>query len=179
MESGTARDSSPQRAVDFLVTSYLPDEEGKLLPIIPCRCLHSNDGETCHITIHHWHHRATGPLPALAVICCGTHASHYTLYPPSMTPFGRKPLVHVDTGGELVESALETPDIFENTRLEVRAPPVKRAVDGHLPGANAWEISAYEHRTLTPIERTGVISALSRHAHPAAALKGLQTIGSD
>ena len=57
---------------------------------MPDHCPHGSDGSGCHVSIHHWRPRKTGPEHPVAVAVCKTHGVHFTLYPLGHVPYGRR-----------------------------------------------------------------------------------------
>lgn len=80
--------------VPFATTSYEPDEDGYLRPMLPMRCAFAVGTKMCSVFVDHYRPRRTGPGFPLAVVGCSAHPhGRYTLYPPGHVPYGRAPVV--------------------------------------------------------------------------------------
>jgi len=90
-------------------------------PSVPDRCIQGVENETgaCHLVVHHWRNRKTGPEFPLLVLQCRTHGVAFTLYPLAHVPYGRVAVAPVDTDGRLLpaegDSSTEPPSIWEET----------------------------------------------------------------
>jgi hypothetical protein len=94
----------PSARRSFIFTPYRADQDGRLRPQVPGRCIAgaSEKEARCVVRIHHWRKRKTGPEYPLVVAECTTHGTAFTLYPPGFVPYGRVAIVPVDAEGELV-----------------------------------------------------------------------------
>lgn len=102
-----ARSRAP---LSFIITPYLPTEGGTLRPMVPDRCCRSEaDGPPCHLLVHHWRDRKTGPEFPLLVLQCRTHGIAFTLYPPGHVPYGRCAVAPVDLEGQPLFGVDEEP----------------------------------------------------------------------
>jgi len=87
----------------FVTTTYEADEDGRLRPVIPSRCVFAAGAERCSLFVDHYRPRKTGPRFALAVVGCSAHPDRrYTLYPPGHFPHGRQPVAPYSPTGELL-----------------------------------------------------------------------------
>ena len=91
----------------FVTTTYEADEDGRLRPVLPSRCVFARAGapgaEPCSLYVDHYRPRKTGPRFALAVVGCSAHPDRrYTLYPPGHFPYGRQPVAPYSPTGELL-----------------------------------------------------------------------------
>jgi hypothetical protein len=89
----------------FLTTTYLPDEQGRLVAKLPERCPAAKAGEPCQLRVDHYRERKTGPCFALTVVQCSTHQVAFTLYPPGHYPYGRVAVAPVAPDGSLLRQA--------------------------------------------------------------------------
>lgn len=125
---------------DFIVTPYFPDERGMLRPVIPDRCSSKaplGDSPPCELEVRHWRERKTGPQFALLVLRCCTHGVAFTLYPPGHVPYGRRPIVPVDPGGQPMR---RVEDDSSERRLAWDATIVGAAIDA--AGGEPWPRSS-------------------------------------
>jgi hypothetical protein len=86
----------------FLVTTYVPDEQGRLVAKVPERCPAVKTGEPCQLRVNHCRERKTGPCFPLAVVRCSTHQVAFTVYPPGHYPYGRVAVAPAAPDGELL-----------------------------------------------------------------------------
>ncbi|MBF8274165.1 MAG: hypothetical protein HW380_3270 [Magnetococcales bacterium] len=87
----------------FVVTQYIPDQDGCLRPKVPTvgPCEHS-DGRPCRIFSDHDRERKTGPCYPIRVVRCRTHNKSFTLYPPGHVPHGRKSVGNLAENGSSI-----------------------------------------------------------------------------
>lgn len=64
------------------------------------------DERHCHIVVHDYRLRKTGPRHSLAVFKCKVHGGCFTAYPPGHVPYGRQPLTIVSPDGTSVSSGI-------------------------------------------------------------------------
>jgi len=100
----------------FLVTTYVPDEQGRLVAKVPERCPAAKTGEPCQLRVDHCRERKTGPCFPLAVMRCSTHQVAFTVYPPGHYPYGRVAVAPVAPGGELLREG--DADVTETSDAE-------------------------------------------------------------
>lgn len=72
-----------------MVTPYLADTDGRMIPERPRACPWAQAGAECRIVVERWRPRKTGPEHALLVMSCRDHRRAFTLYPCGHVPFGR------------------------------------------------------------------------------------------
>lgn len=87
----------------FVVTPYIPDQDGCLRPKVPTvgPCERS-DGRPCRIFSDHDRERKTGPCYPIRVVRCQTHNKSFTLYPPGHVPHGRKSVGNLAENGSSI-----------------------------------------------------------------------------
>ncbi len=94
----------------FVVSNYLQDETGKMVPEHPDLCpLKQDDDLPCKISINHDRKRKTGPEHPIRVLICTTHNKAFTVYPPGFVPYGRQLLAPIARDGDLISGASESP----------------------------------------------------------------------
>jgi hypothetical protein len=125
----------------FLVTTYVPDEQGRLVAKVPERCPVAEAGERCKVGLDHCRERKTGPCFPLAVMRCSTHQVAFTVYPPGYYPYGRVAVAPVAPGGELLREG--DADVTETSGAQGDA--VSRALDWVLTVFGAAQDAAEGH----------------------------------
>lgn len=95
--------STTAAARPFVVTPYLPNDDGELCPSMPAYgpCGLGDEG-ACRLVLDHHRPRTTGPCFPLAVLRCTVHGCGFTLYPPGHVPYGRRAVAPVATDGSRV-----------------------------------------------------------------------------
>lgn len=93
----------------FIVTSYLPDEDGVPTAVVPDLCPHGapKGSADCSVTIDHLRHRKTGPRHPLAVARCWIHGLGFTLYPHGFAPYRRQQVARLTPDGSADPSEAE------------------------------------------------------------------------
>jgi len=115
--------------LDFMVTAYMPDANGVLQAVLPCRCLKGSGEENCRLKQHSGRVRKSILDHPLVILRCATHGGYLTLYPPGFTPYARLPLVHCDTLLQPLELENAMQDPWTETRLELPEPVLRRSHD--------------------------------------------------
>ena len=82
-----------------MVTPYVADADGCMLPERPQVCPWAPAGAECRIVVEHWRPRKTGPAHALLVVSCRNHGRAFTLYPCGHVPYGRVAIAPVREDG--------------------------------------------------------------------------------
>lgn len=100
-------DPIPRRP--FVVTEYLPDEDGVPTAVVPALCPHGAPvgSADCSVTIDHLRHRKTGPRHPLAVARCSIHDLGFTLYPHGLAPYLRQQVMRLAPDGTADPSEAE------------------------------------------------------------------------
>jgi len=125
----------------FLVTTYVPDEQGRLVAKVPERCPAAKTGEPCQLRVDHCRERKTGPCFPLAVMRCSTHQVAFTVYPPGHYPYGRVAVAPVAPGGELLREG--DADVTETS--DAAGDAASRALDWVLTVFGAAQDAAEGH----------------------------------
>ncbi len=88
-----------------MISVYLPDGEGRLVPQIPSQGACSSwDERPCRVCKDHERDRKTGPCFPIWVLRCLMHRHGFTLYPPGHVPYGRKRLAPLAYDGRLEQA---------------------------------------------------------------------------
>lgn len=121
----------------FVVTAYLPAEDGLLHPSLPARgpC-HERDDMPCRLSVDHLRERKTGPCFPLTVLRCRTHALAFTLYPPGHVPHGRQAVAPVAPDGH--EETLPPDDVVGETTPLIRWQRTLLAAALDAAAGRAW-----------------------------------------
>lgn len=124
--------SATTTARPFVVTLYLSNDGGELVPRLPTYgpCGLGDEG-ACHLVLDHHRPRTTGPCFPLVVLRCMTHGCGFTLYPPGHVPYGRRAIAPVAADGSLV-SVDESADSPQQPDDEYVIPPEALAFSGTL-----------------------------------------------
>jgi len=173
----------PRARREFIITPYLPDEIGKLRPLIPDRCndLRVDASTPCDLRSHHWRDRKTGPRFALLIVECRTHGAAFTLYPPGQVPYGRCPIVPVDLEGRALrrvddgssEPGLAWDDTIVRAALDAaRGEPWPRSKDDWRGAAGSWRTQG---RYLAQFAQ--VFGLIGAHDAPLVGPLGISALG--
>lgn len=129
MEPIVRESSTPNRMVDFMVTAYMPDANGVLQAVLPCRCLKGAGEESCRLKRHSVRVRKSILETPLTILRCATHGGYLTLYPPGFTPYARLPIMHCDALNRPMVPENSARDPWLDTRLELPVPVLRRRHD--------------------------------------------------
>ena len=82
-----------------MVTPYVADADGLMIPERPQACPWAPAGVECRMVVEQWRPRKTGPAHALLVMSCRDHHRVFTLYPCGHVPYGRVAVAPVREDG--------------------------------------------------------------------------------
>jgi hypothetical protein len=158
-----------------MVTPYVADTDGRMIPERPRACPWAPAGVECRMVVEHWRPRKTGPEHALLVMSCRDHRRAFTLYPCGHVPYGRVAVAPVREDGVPLSDRAFAVTVF-GAALDARAGALWRR---EQPGRARDAGGVMHYRTQgRRLERSAaLIGLVSEHVQPLIARRlGISTL---